>query len=311
MADILITEHIDPIGPELLKAAGHRIVLAGRDMEIIRRELPRADAVIVRIVDLPGALLKTGKNLNVVSKHGVGVDNIDLDYCKKAGIAVTITPGANSLSVAEHAFTLLAALAKRIIPVSNAYRERGFSAKNSSPGTEITGKTLGILGCGRIGSRVAKMAAFGFSMKVLAYDPYLSQAPEGVELVTDRDRIFRESDFISLHALLNDETFHSVGAHELAMMKPTAYLINCGRGPLVDEAALIQALEAGQIAGAGLDVTEQEPCDPNSPLFRMDRVILTPHFAPTTQESASACSRISAQNVLDVLAGRHPAGQIV
>ena len=145
MAKILITESVHPIGPELLTAAGHTVVYADRDMDIIRREIVDADAVLVRIIELPGSLLATAKNLKIVSKHGVGYDNIDLDYCKSHGIAVTITPNANSLSVAEHAFTLMLTLAKNIIPVSNEYRTVGFAAKNHAPGIEMTGKTLGLI----------------------------------------------------------------------------------------------------------------------------------------------------------------------
>lgn len=143
MAKILITESVHPIGPELLTAAGHTVVYADRDMDIIRREIVDADAVLVRIIELPGSLLATAKNLKIVSKHGVGYDNIDLDYCKSHGIAVTITPNANSLSVAEHAFTLMLTLAKNIIPVSNEYRTVGFAAKNHTPGIEMTGQDIG------------------------------------------------------------------------------------------------------------------------------------------------------------------------
>ena len=157
MAKILITESVHPIGPELLTAAGHTVVYADRDMDIIRREIVDADAVLVRIIELPGSLLATAKNLKIVSKHGVGYDNIDLDYCKSHGIAVTITPNANSLSVAEHAFTLMLTLAKNIIPVSNEYREIGFAAKNHAPGIEMTGKTLGLIGMGRIGKHILHM----------------------------------------------------------------------------------------------------------------------------------------------------------
>ena len=182
MAKILITESVHPIGPELLTAAGHTVVYADRDMDIIRREIVDADAVLVRIIELPGSLLATAKNLKIVSKHGVGYDNIDLDYCKSHGIAVTITPNANSLSVAEHAFTLMLTLAKNIIPVSNEYRTVGFAAKNHAPGIEMTGKTLGLIGMGRIGKHILHMCRDGLDMHVIVYDPYISEVPEGVEI---------------------------------------------------------------------------------------------------------------------------------
>ncbi len=312
MAKILITEKVHPIGPELLCAAGHRVVLVeNRDEAQIRREITDADAVIVRIIELPGALLKTAKQLKIISKHGVGVDNIDLGYCKEAGLAVTVTPNANSLSVAEHAFTLMLTLAKNIIPVSNAYREIGFAAKNSKEGIEATGKTFGIIGLGCIGRHFAKMVRGAFDARVIAYDPYVSEPPEGVELVDSPERVFREADFVSLHANLTPETRHLVNRDRLALMKPTALLINCARGPMVDEAALIEALQSGKLAGVGLDVTDPEPVSPDSPLFGMSNVIITPHFAPTTIESATRVSRIAAENVLAVLDKKQPVGRIV
>ena len=194
MAKILITESVHPIGPELLTAAGHTVVYADRDMDIIRREIVDADAVLVRIIELPGSLLATAKNLKIVSKHGVGYDNIDLDYCKSHGVAVTITPNTNSLSVAEHAFTLMLTLAKNIIPVSNEYREIGFAAKNHAPGIEMTGKTLGLIGMGRIGKHVLHMCKDGLDMHVIVYDPYISEVPEGVERVDDLSELLRRAD---------------------------------------------------------------------------------------------------------------------
>lgn len=298
MAKVLVSEKINPIGIELLKAAGHEVI----QMETIgeaelAEKIRDVDALLVRILPITRKLMEQAENLRIISKHGVGVDNIDLKAAEELGITVTTTPDANGLSVAEHSMALMVSLAKNIVPVSKAYREIGFAAKNYQEGVEITGKTMGIIGCGKIGSRVASMARNGFGMRVLAYDPYITEAPEGVELVSDRDRVFRESDFISLHCFLSDETYHSVGKREFSMMKPTAYLINAARGPVVDEAAMIQALENGSLAGAGLDVTEQEPLDAESPLFRMPDVIVTPHYAPTTREAAVRVSRIAAENI--------------
>lgn len=312
MAKVLITEKVHPVGPALLAAAGHQVVqVENRDMVQVRREIVDADAVIVRIIELPGALLQTAKQLKIVSKHGVGLDNIDLDYCKEAGISVTVTPNANSLSVAEHAFTLMLTLAKNIIPVSNAYREIGFSAKNSKEGVEATGKTVGIIGLGCIGSHFARMVHGAFGAKVLAYDPYVTEAPEWVELVDSPERVFQEADFLSLHANLTDETRRMVNRERLGLMKPTALLINCARGPMIDEAALIEALQSGQIAGAGLDVTDPEPVSPQSPLFSLPNVIVTPHYAPTTIEAATRVSQIAAENVIAVLGGKEPVGRMV
>ena len=301
MAKVVVTERIDPVGVALLKAAGHEVTEL--DMKggvpVESASVWDAEALLVRIAEVQKPLIDSCPHLKLISKHGVGVDNIDVEAAKARGVAVTIAPGANSTSVAEHAFALLMALAKNLPTVCGKYREIGFAAKNCAPGIEITGKTLGVIGCGRIGSRVAKMAHGGFGMKVLAFDPYLAEAPEGAELVSDRDRVFVESDFVTLHPVLNRETEGSVGAREFALMKRGAIIINCGRGALIDEEALIAALQSGYLGGAGLDVTAQEPCPPNSPLFAMPNVLLTPHYAPTTHEAAAAVSRVAAQNIVD------------
>ena len=301
MAKVVVTERIDPVGVALLKAAGHEVTEL--DMKggvpVESASVWDAEALLVRIAEVQKPLIDSCPHLKLISKHGVGVDNIDVEAAKARGVAVTIAPGANSTSVAEHAFALLMALAKNLPTVCGKYREIGFAAKNCAPGIEITGKTLGVIGCGRIGSRVAKMAHGGFGMKVLAFDPYLAEAPEGAELVSDRDRVFAESDFVTLHPVLNRETEGSVGAREFALMKRGAIIINCGRGALIDEEALIAALQSGYLGGAGLDVTAQEPCPPNSPLFAMPNVLLTPHYAPTTHEAAAAVSRVAAQNIVD------------
>lgn len=309
MAKILITENVHEIGLQLLQAAGHQIITADRDLEIIEREIVDTDVVFTRILDLPVSLLETAKNLKHISKHGVGVDNIPVSYCRDRGIAVTIAPGANSQSVAEHALSLMLALAKNLKFVSNTYQRKGFEAKNSAPGMELEGKTVGVVGCGRIGSRMCRMCA-GIGMRVLVYDPYADHIPAGVVKITDRDQLFQQADVVSLHCLLSDETYHFVSARELGLMKPTAILINCARGPVVDEPALIEALQKGQIAGAGLDVTANEPCEAGSPLFGMENVILTPHYAPATREAAYKVAQIAAQNILDVLEGKKPEGWI-
>ena len=310
MAKILITEKVDPAGTDLLKAAGHEVVFADNDKEVIRREMPGTDAVFVRIAELPGELLSLAENLKIVSKHGVGYDNIDLEYCRKAGVAVTTTPNANGLSVAEHAFALMMTLAKNIIPVSGAYKKIGFAAKNYTPGMELTGKTLGLIGLGRIGGAFAKMCSCGFDMKVLAYDPYCKAAPEGVTLVKDVNEVIRQADVISLHCLLTDETRKMINAERIAMMNENAILINCARGPIIDEPALIEALEQKKIGGAGLDVTDPEPVSPDSKLFTLDNVIVTPHYAPTTREASVRVSTIGCENILAVLEGREPVGEI-
>ncbi len=294
MAKVLVSEQINPSGIEVLKAKIHD-----------------ADALLVRILPITEEVMSNAPHLKIISKHGVGIDNIDLDAAQKRNIMVTTAPNGNSLSVAEHAFTLLLTLAKNIVPVSDAYRQIGFAAKNYKEGVEVTGKTLGIVGCGNIGSKMAKLCLHGLDMKVLAYDPYITEVPDGVEKVDSLDELLKQSDFVTLHDYLSEETRHSIGTHEFETMKTSAFLINCARGPIVDEDALIKALKEEQIAGAGLDVTEKEPLSPDSPLFSMKNVIVTPHYAPTTRESASRVSRIAAENICAFFAGEAVVGRIV
>ncbi|MGE4276017.1 MAG: hydroxyacid dehydrogenase [Lawsonibacter sp.] len=312
MARILISEKVHPCGPALLKQAGHEVIyLEHRDQKELAEKLKDADGLFVRVMDLTPEMLEEAPRLRIISKHGVGVDNIPMDAARTRGIAVTITPGANSQAVAEHAFALLMALAKNLVPVSDAYRRIGFEAKNYQEGAELEGKTLGVIGCGRIGSRVAKMGRGGFDMEVLVYDPYLDFVPQGCQKVEELTELVRRSDFITLHAPLTQETHHMIGRELLGAIKPTAYLINCARGPIVDEEALIRALKEGALAGAGLDVTEAEPAAPENPLFTMANVILTPHYAPATMDTAVKVSTIGCQNLVDFFDGREPVGRLL
>lgn len=311
MAKILITEQIHPIGPGLLEAAGHHIVQANGDLETVRREIVDADAVLVRIMPLSAETLALGKKLRIVSKHGVGVDGIDLEYCRAAGIPVTTAPNANSRSVAEHAVALLMTLAKNIIPVTKGYKEEGFWVKDKSSGMELAGKTLGLIGIGRIGTLFARICRSGLDMRVLAYDPHVEQVPEGIILVSDMQEVIRQADVLSIFCPLTPDTYHIMNEENIGMMKKSALFINCARGGLVDEAALIKALQNGDIAGAGLDVTDPEPVAADSPLFQMENVIVTPHYAPYTKEASLRVSKMAGENIVAVLNGKEPVGRIV
>lgn len=237
-------------------------------------------------------------NLKIVAHHGAGVDTlIDLEGAKDLGVCVANAPGRNALAVAELTVTLMLALCKKLIPVVNKYPADGAGVRFTMKYTELSGKTLGLVGMGNIGKIVSSIASKGFGMKVIAYDPFVKNSIDGVEITSDRMKVFREADFVSLHLPLTDETRHSVGQAEFAAMKPTAFLLNCARGGIVNQPELIQALKDGVIAGAGLDVTDPEECPADSPLFTMDNVILTPHYAASTEEALYRVGMTCVENI--------------
>ena len=312
---VLISEKIHPSGIDILKNAGHEVItLSQRDQGELEEKIKGADALLVRIMNVTDKMMAEAPNLKIVSKHGVGMDNIDMNAAKDRGIAVTCTLTANSQSVAEHTWTMIMALARNLILSAVMYKTIGFAAKANCPlGAEIYGKTLGIIGCGRIGKRVAAIGINAYNMKVLVYDPYITKEdlPEGAELIDDKDNIFQESDFITIHCPANKETYHMVGEREFGIMRPVARFINNARGPIVDETALVKALEEKKIWAAGMDVTEQEPYPADGPLLHMSNVILTPHFGGSSVESATRVSTIAAQNIVDYFNGVECEGRLI
>ncbi len=312
MAKVVITEAMHPVAAEIVTSAGHEVIMLPNSDESLHEEYIRnADAIINRLFPMTREVIRNAGSLRIISRHGVGVDNVDLDAAKEHGIAVTITPGANAQAVAEHTAALMLSLAKCIVPVSAEYYKRGFSVKNEYTAIELAGKTLGLIGCGRIGSILAKICANGFGMKVLVYDPYAKTLPDGCEPVQSPDEIYKNADFISLHCFLSDETRGMINERAFSFMKPTAILINCARGPLVDENALLKALEEKKIFGAGLDATCEEPLPKDHPFFTMENVICTPHFAPCTSETSYNVAKMAAENVVNFLAGKPVVGRLV
>lgn len=209
--------------------------------------------------------------------------------------------------MAELAIFYMLYCARNFKKVQLHYLEDYRFAKMGIPKTELEGKTLGLVGIGNIGKLVAKKAALGFDMKVLAFDPFArGELPEYIQLLEDRDIIFKESDYVSIHVPATKETIHSISDREFGLMKSSAYLINTARGAIVDEPALIRALEAGEIAGAGLDVLEQEPIDPGDPLVKMENVLTAPHIGGATKEASTRSSVACAKAIDDFFAGRTP-----
>src|SRR2546427_756850 len=295
---VIVADKISERGVELLKKSGLNTVLTTK--ETIAAELADADALIVRSATRVTAdLLDKAPKLRAVGRAGVGVDNIDLPEATKRGVLVMSTPGGNAMSVAEHTFALMLALARQVPKVDAALREGRW--EKSSSGTEVRGKTLGLIGLGRIGGEVARRAE-AFDMKILAYDPYISEAAAKelqVELVS-LERLLAESDFISMHTALSPATQKMINAESIQKMKKTARIVNAARGELIDEAALAEALKNGRLAGAALDVFVEEP-PKNSPLIGLPNVICTPHIAGSTAEAQEEVGTQVAVQIRDYL----------
>src|SRR5436309_3698839 len=263
--------------------------------------LPDADALIVRsAVDVNATVLRNAGRLRVIGRAGVGVDNIDLDAATKAGIAVMNTPGANAVAVAEHTLALMLALARHLVRADSTTRA-GKWEKKSLQGTELRGKTLGIIGLGRIGLEVARRAK-AFEMKIIAHDPFVaaSMAREHEIQMAELDEVYAASDYLTLHVGLTPQTAGMINEQSLAKMKRGVRIINCARGELIDEAALAAGLAGKQVGGLALDVFPEEP-PKNSPLLALENVIATPHIAGSTNEAQDAVGVQIASQVREYL----------
>lgn len=259
---------------------------------------------------LPAKVLKAMDKLLCICNRGIGFDNVDIEAASDLGILVTNAPiEEDFISVAEHTLALILALAKRLKAVSELMLKEGPSAYyDERVDTMIlNGKTVGIIGLGRIGSRVARLLR-AFNVRLLGYDPYIPK--ERIRRIrvepTSLEVLLRESDFVTIHAPLTRETYHMIGAKELSMMKKTAYIINTARGVIIDEAALIDALKSGIIAGAALDVVEKEPISIDNPLLKVDNVLLTPHIAGRNSTSLIKGEKLAVENCLKILRGKVP-----
>jgi D-3-phosphoglycerate dehydrogenase len=254
------------------------------------------------------ALLERMPNVLIVSTNGAGYDTVNVKDCTAAGVLVVNQAGGNKQAVAEHVIGMMLTLGKRIVEVDRAMRRDKNLDRNLYVGNDMFGKTIGIIGIGHVGGRVSELCGGLFQMKVLAYDPYLTKeqiAARGAEKVELAD-LLRRADVVSVHCPLSDETRGMIGAAQFALMQPHAYFITAARGFIHDEMALAAALEAKQIAGAGLDVWSKEPPPPDHPLLRFDNVIVSPHTAGVTVETRGNMARIAAEQLLDALDGKRP-----
>lgn len=305
---IVITECNHPthdVEMNLVRATGCELTLFQcKTQEEFIAAAKDADGILSQYFTISDELLSHLPRCRAIARYGVGYDNIDLEAATRRGVAVINVPGYCTDDVAAQTVALLLALLRRIALTDREVRSGTWSTQSVLSVTRLAGQTLGIVGLGRIGKSVAKKM-HGFDMKTIAYDPYIPESYLDVEL-TDFDRVLRESDFVSIHCPHNDETHHMFSDREFSLMKLSANLINTARGKIVDEAALIRALEAGSIAGAALDVLEKEPPDLTSPLLTMDNVVLSPHTAFYSVQAYEEVKRRAAQTVLDVLYGKRP-----
>jgi len=307
---VLLTQPIHAKGMAMLEAAVAEVVLAPNDkIETLAGLLDeKVTGVIVRYNVFNRELMEKAPNLKVISRHGIGVELIDLEAATERGIMVVNTPAAATVSVAEHVVMMTMVLAKKLMYADAQLRAGNYAVKDKYLPADVEDSTLGLIGMGKIGGEVAKRC-LALGMKVIAYDPYLSEAAFaqlGVGSEKTVEDVLKKADFISLHTPLTPETKHLMGEKQFALMKDSAYLINCSRGEVVDEEALIKALQNKVIAGAGLDVFTKEPPDQNSPLFTMDNVVVTPHSSSLTSNGKIKMATGAVEQLMKVLNGEMP-----
>lgn len=304
---ILVSDPLSDEGLKVLKAVKEFEVDVKIDLkpEALKEAIKDYDALIVRsATKVTKDALSQVTRLKVIGRAGVGLDNVDLEAATQKGIIVMNTPAGNTISTAEHTLSMILALSRNI-PQANASTKKGEWKRSRFMGVELYGKVLGIVGLGRIGSEVARRA-FAFGMRVLAYDPFLSREIAeglGIEVVELKD-LLAQADYITVHTPLTDETRHAISGKEFALMKKGVRIINCARGGIIDEAALVAAVKEGRVAGAAIDVFEKEPVGAESEILKFDNIIVTPHLGASTEEAQVNVAIEVAEIVRDALLGR-------
>ncbi|HUT30440.1 MAG TPA: phosphoglycerate dehydrogenase [Sedimentisphaerales bacterium] len=306
MIKVLITDKLAQEGIDLLNTMDgvEAVVKTGITEEELAQIIGEHDGLIVRSGTkvTPKVLVNPGR-LRGIARAGVGVDNVDVPEATRKGILVMNTPGGNTLSAAEHTMALMLSMSRNIVPACNSLKSGAWDRKKYM-GNQLNGKVLGIIGLGRIGMSVAKKAA-AFNMKILGYDPFAAPTDAdkiGIEITEDLDRIFKESDYITVHVPKNEQTLNMIGAEQMKMMKPTVRLINCARGGIINEDALYDALAEKRIAGAALDVYSTEPPQ-NTRFSELDNCLVTPHLGASTEEAQVEVAVEAAQILVDALMG--------
>ena len=307
--EVLVTANIDPAGMRLLKSNGFRVHNEeGVKLDSVAEHVRGCHAVLTRTEMIDATVYEAAPELTVVAKHGVGVDNIDVEGACRRGIQVVNAPESNTRSVVEHTQALILGIAKGLHHCHRAVAAGDFSARDRLGGFEVGGKTLGLVGAGRIGREVGIRCARGFDMRVIVYDPCVDRdrIPPELRCVDHLGDLLAAADFVSLHLPLTERTRGLIDRAAFGRMKREAFLVNAARGPIVEETALIAALRNREIAGAALDVFELEPPAHDNPLFAMDNVLLSPHIAALTREAKANMSLHAAMGIVEVLHGQTP-----
>ena len=306
---VFIPQDISEDGKRFLRDRGYEIKMgSGITEDALCTDVGDCSAILARTARFPAKVLRAGSKLKVIGRHGVGFDNIDVAVATELGIQITYAPESNAGSVAEHTIGLIIAVARNFIRQDRELRAGNFEVRNQVKGVDVEGKTLAVIGAGRIGAIVARKALRGLEMNVIAYDPIVQSLPNlpDVEFVSSIQEAFRRADFVTLHLPSMPQTKGIVDKILLALLKPTAFFINDARGELVVEDDLIVVLKDRKIAGAALDVFREEPPAEDNPLFALDNVVLTPHSATLTQECTARMALHAAMGIDDVLSGRAP-----
>lgn len=311
MPTCLLVQPIHHKGIDVLLSAGLEIRQASAStMDVVAREIVGCVAAITRNAGLNRAAMQAAPDLRVLGNHGIGTDPVDVAYASEIGLPIIFTPYGNVQSVAELALSQMLAIARRTHESDRAVRSGNYDYRYSRDFIELQGKTLAVIGFGRIGRRTAEVAKAAFGMRVVAYDPYLSATAieaAGAEKGDDLGAVLAAADVVSLHLQLTPETRNILDKERLAQMKPGAMLVNTARGALVDPEALVEALQSGHLRGAAMDVFEVEPLPVDHPFAKEDRLILSPHIGGATEECLERTAVQTAEQVVDVLEGRKPA----
>lgn len=308
MKSVFLTEPINESGVELLEKSATVIVGTAVDKDTIIKEAKGCDAMLIRSAKITEEIMKNIPTLKIIAKHGIGVDNIDLEAASKLGILVVNAPISNLNAVAEHVLGMIFALSKNFVEMDQRTRDGQFAMRTKVVNIELEGKTIGIIGLGKIAMLLVKKLS-ALDVQVIGYDPFVSEAmakEHGVKLVYDIDDIYKQSDFITIHVPLTKDTKAMIGLEQFNMMKKSACLINAARGEIVKELDLYEALKNGVIKAAAIDVFESEPPEDDNPLFELSNIVLSPHNAALADGALVNMAVHSAQGIVDFLEGGRP-----